>query len=88
MPRFELYNNYPNPFNPATTIDYSVPKSSLVTIKIYDVLGREVKTLVNGEKIPGNYSVIFNDSNLPSGIYFYRMQAGSFVSTKKMILLK
>ena len=89
MPRgLELYNNYPNPFNPATTIDYSVPKSSLVTIKIYDVLGREVKTLVNGEKIPGNYSVIFNDSNLPSGIYFYRMQAGSFVSTKKMILLK
>jgi photosystem II stability/assembly factor-like uncharacterized protein len=85
---FILFQNYPNPFNPTTTINYSVPKASFVRIKVYDLLGREVETLVNGEKPAGNYSVQFNGSNLASGIYFYRMQAGDFVQTKKTILLK
>ena len=85
---FILQQNYPNPFNPSTTINYSVPKADLVTIKIYDILGREVVTLVNQQKNPGNYEVQFNANNLPSGIYFYRMQAGGFVSTKKFVLLK
>ncbi len=85
---FRLFQNYPNPFNPTTTINYSVPKSSFVTLKVYDILGREIKTLVDDEKPSGNYKVEFNGSNLSSGIYFYRMQAGSFVETKKLILLK
>ena len=83
-----LSQNYPNPFNPTTTIQYSIPKESFVTIKIYDVLGKEITTIVNERKAAGNYSVDFNANNLTSGIYFYRMQAGSFVSTKKFDLLK
>ncbi len=85
---FSLYQNYPNPFNPSTTINYEIPKQSFVKLKIYDILGREVKTLVNEEKSAGNYKVTFDASGLASGIYFYRMQAGSFVETKKLILLK
>lgn len=85
---YALFQNYPNPFNPITTINYSVPKAGLVTIKVYDVLGRDVKTLVNEEKPNGNYKIDFNGSKFTSGIYFYRMQAGSFVETKKLILLK
>jgi Secretion system C-terminal sorting domain len=85
---FLLNQNYPNPFNPTTTIKYSVPFNSLVAIKVYDILGREVETLVNEEKAPGNYSVEFNASKLSSGVYFYRMQAGNFISTKKLILMK
>jgi len=85
---FLLHQNYPNPFNPSTDISYSIPNSSLVQIKIFDVLGREVSTLLNEEKIAGNYKINFNASNLTSGVYFYRLQAGSFVQTKKMILIK
>jgi hypothetical protein len=85
---FILSQNYPNPFNPTTIINYSIPKSGLVTIKIYDILGREVRTLVNEEKTAGNYSVQFTGNNLSSGIYFYRMQSGNFSQTKKLILLK
>ena len=85
---YSLSQNYPNPFNPSTTINFSVPKSSIVTIKIYDILGSEVKTLVSEEKAAGNYNVQFDDSGLPSGVYFYRMQAGSFAETKKLILMK
>lgn len=85
---FRLEQNYPNPFNPSTTIEYSIPQAGLVTIKIFDILGREVTTLVNEEKQRGNHEVKFNGSNLSSGIYFYRLQAGSFVETKKMLLLK
>lgn len=85
---FSLSQNYPNPFNPITTINYSVPKSNFVTIKVFDILGREVETLVNNEKLKGNYKVEFNGSTLSSGIYFYRMQAGDFVETKKLILIK
>jgi len=85
---FKLLQNYPNPFNPSTTINYSVPKTSFVTLKVYDVLGREVETLVNGEKSQGNYKIEFNASRLASGMYIYRMQAGSFVESKKLILMK
>jgi photosystem II stability/assembly factor-like uncharacterized protein len=85
---FSLAQNYPNPFNPTTTIKYSVPKSSLVVLKIYDVLGNEIATLVNEEKERGVYTVNFDASQLASGIYLYRLQAGSFIETKKMILLK
>ena len=83
-----LYQNYPNPFNPTTTINYEIPKSGLVTIKVFDELGREVATLVNEEKPVGRYSVNFNGSNLTSGVYYYRLQAGNFTQTKKLILLK
>lgn len=85
---FILMQNYPNPFNPATTINYSIPKESFVTIKVYDVLGREVSTLVNEVNIAGNYSVQFNGSKFSTGIYFYRMQAGNFVQIKKLVLMK
>jgi len=86
--RYELFQSYPNPFNPTTTIKYSIPRVSFVNIRIYDILGREVKTLVNEEKLPGMYSIQFNGGNFTSGVYFYRLQAGSFVETKKFILLK
>jgi len=90
---YALSQNYPNPFNPTTTISYSVPRASFVTIKVYDELGREIKTLVNEEKYSGDYKVEFsasgeNGNKLTSGVYFYRMQAGSFAATKKLILLK
>jgi len=85
---FSLSQNYPNPFNPTTTIDYQISKNSMVTLKVYDILGREVVTLVNKQLTPGKYSVKFDGSNLSSGIYFYRLDAGSFVKTKKLILLK
>ncbi len=85
---FYLTQNYPNPFNPATTINYQMPELNFVTIKIYDVLGKEVATLVNEEKPAGNYQIEFNGANLPSGIYFYRIQADDYVETRKMVLLK
>ncbi len=83
-----LEQNYPNPFNPITTINYQIPELNFVTLKIYDVLGNEIVTLVNDEKNIGNYEVEFDATSLTSGIYFYRIQAGSFVETKKMILMK
>lgn len=92
---FLLSQNYPNPFNPTTQIKYFISKTSLVTITVFDILSKEVVTLVNEEKSPGNYEVEFNGNDLPagrqgltSGIYFYRLQAGDFVETKKMTLLK
>lgn len=85
---FELFQNYPNPFNPSTVIQYKIPKESFTELKVYDILGREVTTLVNEEKSPGIYEVKFDASNLASGIYFYRINAGSFTEMKKMILLK
>ncbi len=85
---YHLYQNYPNPFNPSTTINYQIPKISFVTIKIYDVLGNEIATLVNEEKPTGSYEVDFDGSELTSGIYFYQLKAGNFVETKKMILMK
>ncbi len=86
--KFLLYQNYPNPFNPATEIKFQIPAGSFVTLKIYDMLGNIVKTLVDEYKPEGNYSVSFDGNSLASGVYFYRLQAGKFVSFKKMILLK
>ena len=85
---FKLAQNYPNPFNPATTIKYSLPENSFVTLKVYNILGKEVATLVNEEKSTGIYEVSFNATNLPSGIYFYTIHAGKLMETKKMILIK
>ena len=85
---FVLSQNYPNPFNPTTTITYSIPTSGFVTLKIYNLLGSEIATLVNEEKNYGTYKVNWNAQNLSSGVYFYKMQAGSFSETKKLILLK
>lgn len=85
---YSLSQNFPNPFNPETSIRYSIPEQSHVTIKVFDILGREVTTLVDGEKNVGNYEVKFNSKKISSGIYFYRIQAGDFLSTKKMIVLK
>lgn len=86
--KFQLSQNYPNPFNPSTSIQYTIGNKQFVTLKIYDVLGREVKVLVNKELEPGSYSVYFSGSNFPSGIYFYKLTAGNFVQVKKMILVK
>ena len=85
---FNLYQNHPNPFNSATAIQYSIPQRSNVQLKVYDILGNEVSTLVNEEKEQGVYTINFDANNLASGMYLYRIQAGSFIDTKKMILLK
>ncbi len=85
---FSLSQNYPNPFNPTTTITYSIPTNSFVTLKIYNLLGSEIATLVNEEKSYGTYKVNWDAQNLSSGVYFYKMQAGNFSETKKLILLK
>lgn len=86
--RYSLEQNYPNPFNPVTRINYSVAEKQLVKISVYDMLGREVSVLLNEIKSPGNYSLEFNASQMPTGAYFYRMQSGAFTDTKKMILVK
>jgi len=88
LSEYELYQNYPNPFNPSTLIKYNLPESGLVTIKVFDVVGSEIKTLVNEEKPAGIYEVKFDASEVPSGIYFYKLQAGSYTETKKMLLMK
>jgi hypothetical protein len=85
---FMLWQNYPNPFNPTTIISYDIPKLSHVSINVYDVLGRKIETLVDAERLPGHYQVTFDASRLPSGIYFYRLTAGSFVQTKKLMVIK
>lgn len=85
---YVLHQNYPNPFNPSTKIRYSIPSSSNVTIKVYDILGNEVATLLNEQKAAGNYEASFDGANLASGIYFYRLTASSFIQVKKMNLLK
>jgi hypothetical protein len=96
--QFTLEQNYPNPFNPSTKIRYSVPQSSNVIIKVFDILGNEIETLVNEEKPAGTYEITWYAANLPSGIsarggyasgiYFYTINAGSFIETKKMTLMK
>ena len=85
---FALDQNYPNPFNPSTTINYRIPEESFVTLKVYDVLGNEVATLVNEKQAGGFYNLSFNASQLPSGTYIYKLQAGNSIQTKKMLLLK
>ena len=85
---YSLSQNYPNPFNPSTKINFAIPKQGLVTLKIYDVLGREVRTLVNEVKSAGSYTVDFNASEFSSGVYFYRIQANDFIDVKRMLLVK
>jgi hypothetical protein len=94
---FSLYQNYPNPFNPTTTISYNLVKvetldkvkvNVTVSLRVYDVLGREIAVLVNEEKPAGEYRVEFNASHLPSGVYFYRLSAGNYTATKKLVLMK
>ncbi|MFA7420100.1 MAG: T9SS type A sorting domain-containing protein [Melioribacteraceae bacterium] len=85
---FSLSQNYPNPFNPKTTIKYQIPENGQVTLKVYDILGREVAMLVNEHKNTGEYQVKFNASNFASGVYFYHLQAGTYSQSKKMILMR
>lgn len=84
----KLFQNYPNPFNPTTTISYSIPKQSHVNLKVYDILGNKIKTLIDEGRMSGTYKINFNASNLSSGIYFYRLQVDNYMESKKMILLK
>ena len=89
MPKdYNLSQNYPNPFNPSTSINYSIPIGGIVKLKVFDVLGREVATLVNTQQKTGNHKIEFNASKFASGIYFYTLQINDFISTKKMVLLK
>jgi photosystem II stability/assembly factor-like uncharacterized protein len=88
LTKYSLEQNYPNPFNPITSLQYAIGSRKFVTLKVYDILGREVATLVNEEKAAGEYEVEFNAANLPSGIYFYQLKAGSFVEARKMVLVK
>ncbi|MBK7158599.1 MAG: T9SS type A sorting domain-containing protein [Ignavibacteria bacterium] len=86
--KFSLHQNYPNPFNPVTKIRYDIPVSGNVSMKIYDNIGREVKSIINEFKDAGFYTVEFNGSNFASGIYYYKLETGNFTATKKMVLLK
>jgi hypothetical protein len=88
LKEFKLLQNYPNPFNPSTTISYNIAMRANVSLKIYNITGKEIATLVNGEKEPGSYRVNFNAEKLSSGIYFYKISAGNFTSVRKMILIK
>jgi hypothetical protein len=92
---YKLYNNYPNPFNPSTKIKFEIgytssssPRYENVSLKVFDILGKEITTLVNEQLQPGTYEVTFDGSNLPSGVYFYKMTAGNYEVTKKLVLLK
>lgn len=85
---FQLFQNYPNPFNPSTTISFSLPSKSFVTLKIFDLLGREVATIVSDEMSAGSYSKQWNAGNMSSGVYLYRLRAVNFTETKKLVLLK
>jgi hypothetical protein len=87
--QFVLHQNYPNPFNPQTMISYSLPRASTTTLKVFDVLGRGIATLVNNEiNAAGDHEVSFDATNLPSGVYFYRLEAEKYVATKEMVLIK
>jgi hypothetical protein len=85
---YRLFQNYPNPFNPSTTIRYELPRREFVILKIFDLLGREVATLVNEEKQPGSYDVRWSGVGVPSGAYFYRLQAGEYVETRAMLMVR
>jgi hypothetical protein len=85
---YQLKQNYPNPFNPTTTIEFEIPERVNVKLIVYDILAREISTLVDKELEPGKYKVNFDAKNLPSGVYFYRLEAGKFASVKKMVLVR
>jgi hypothetical protein len=85
---FNVYQNYPNPFNPSTSIRYALPERSNVTLTVYNTLGQEVATLVQGEKEAGHHEAVLDASGLSSGVYFYRLTAGAFTETKRMLLLR
>jgi hypothetical protein len=85
---FELQQNYPNPFNPTTTIKFSLPRSDHVTLKVFDVMGREIATLVDDELTAGRYDAHWNASGVESGVYFYQLRADEFVETKRLVLVK
>ena len=90
---FKLNQNYPNPFNPTTAISYQLSASSHVSLKVYDILGKEIATLVNGQKPAGNYKIVWDGTDnfgnkVTSGVYFYRIDTDNFVQTKKMVLMK
>jgi hypothetical protein len=85
---FILHQNYPNPFNPSTIISFSLPSKSFVSLKVFDLIGREVATILSQEMQAGSHSQQWNTTNMTSGVYFYRLQAGSFIETKKLIMLK
>jgi len=82
------YQNYPNPFNPVSHLEFGISDLGFVSLKVYDVLGREIKTLVNEIKPAGTYKIEFDGSNFASGVYFYRLEAGDFIQTKRMVLIK
>ena len=86
--KYNLSQNYPNPFNPTTNIKFDIPKNEFATMKVYDMLGKEITTLVNEKLNAGTYSVDWNASEYPSGVYFYRLQTDSYTEVKKMILTK
>lgn len=85
---FSLEQNFPNPFNPSTRINYQIANDNFVTLKVYDIIGNEIAALVNNQQPAGKYSVDFNSANLPSGVYLYRLQAGNYIQTRKMTLIK
>ncbi|GBD86569.1 hypothetical protein BMS3Abin03_00490 [bacterium BMS3Abin03] len=86
--KFYLSQNYPNPFNPATKIDFTLPEKQMITLRVYNILGEMVQEIVNEEKPAGSYSVTFDASNLPSGVYIYRLQTPGFTQNRKMTFLK
>ena len=85
---YKLAQNYPNPFNPATRIKYSIPEKSHVTLKVYNLLGQQVASLVNEVQTQGNYVALFEANKLSSGVYFYKLEAGKYSQTRKMLLMK
>jgi hypothetical protein len=85
---YKLSQNYPNPFNPVTVISYQVPVKSFVSLKVYDIIGREIQSLVNEEKDAGRYEIYFDASSLSSGVYFYKIKSDSYSEIKKMVLIK
>jgi hypothetical protein len=85
---YELSQNYPNPFNPSTSIQFTIPEAGFVTLKVYNMLGQEIRSLVSGIKEAGSHTIQFNADNLNSGLYLYKIEAGSFTQVRKMTLLK
>ena len=88
LTEYIMTQNYPNPFNPTTTIEYTIPTKGLVELRVCDILGREVATIVNQEQLPGKHKVNFDAGSYASGVYFYQLKTSSFIKSRKMVLLK